>query len=593
MNATDVTAAIFGSLISLLLVAGLYVWVALALSAVFGKSGVEPWKAWVPILNTVVVLQLAGLSPWLVILAFVPVLNIAFLILWVFALYRVNAAFGLGIGMTVLSVLLLPIWASIVGWGSARWVGREEDASSRDALAPGVRRTGEAGVRRTGDTAPSLPPLASFAAPAPRTAESSGFAGGPAPQEPAGTPAFAPSSGFAPEPASASAPAPGFAPPPPYTPAVGGDSGALRPASAFDPTAGAFESASFDSGVLDSGPAPLRAASAQPPVVTPPAEVPRAVTPPPVGAAASAEALPGVVPTAGWGSPPAPGRPVSATPFGSKDADPAGERWQGFALDSTDLSAEVTGAVPGAPAPISAVGTPAAASPGSDARAAAGSTPTTAVPGPSASPAALPVPEVATTSEGVTRPPLRRDAGENPDGREPWAPARSPMSDGDAFPEASGPVSAIAGAPDAGAPRSARTSVSAYHAKPEIPEEQDVFDETIIARRKRTGWTLVPPTGDPVALSSDVVILGRRPTSDPAYPGAQLVSIQDGTVSKTHARLQLRGDRWYVTDLGSTNGVLFATVMGTEVEAPSGEEVEAGDRFLLGDAEVRLQRRDG
>ncbi len=179
------------------------------------------------------------------------------------------------------------------------------------------------------------------------------------------------------------------------------------------------------------------------------------------------------------------------------------------------------------------------------------------------------------------------------DAAEPWAPARSPMSETDAFPEASGPVSAIAGAPDAGAPRSARTSVSAFHGKPEIPDEQDVLEETIIARRKRTDWTLVPPTGEPVALSAEVVILGRRPAGDPDFPGAQLVSIHDGTVSKTHARLTLRDDRWYVTDLDSTNGVLFATVMGTEVEAPAGEEVEAGDRFLLGDAEVRLRRSDG
>ena len=34
---------------------------------------------------------------------------------------------------------------------------------------------------------------------------------------------------------------------------------------------------------------------------------------------------------------------------------------------------------------------------------------------------------------------------------------------------------------------------------------------------------------------------------------------------------------WYVTDLDSTNGVLFATVLGTEVEATPGVEAEAGE----------------
>ncbi len=45
-----------------------------------------------------------------------------------------------------------------------------------------------------------------------------------------------------------------------------------------------------------------------------------------------------------------------------------------------------------------------------------------------------------------------------------------------------------------------------------------------------------------------------------------------------------------MTDLDSTNGVLFATVMGAEVEAEPGVEVEAGERFLLGDLEVRISR---
>ena len=55
--------------------AALYVWIALALSAVFRKSGEEAWKAWVPILNAVVLLQLGGLSGWLLLLGLVPFLG--------------------------------------------------------------------------------------------------------------------------------------------------------------------------------------------------------------------------------------------------------------------------------------------------------------------------------------------------------------------------------------------------------------------------------------------------------------------------------------------------------------------------------------
>ena len=64
------------------------------------------------------------------------------------------------------------------------------------------------------------------------------------------------------------------------------------------------------------------------------------------------------------------------------------------------------------------------------------------------------------------------------------------------------------------------------------------------------------------------------------------------TVSKTHARLEHRGDGWWITDLHSTNGVLLPTYLGSEVEAEPGTAVPAGDRFLLGDAEFRLARTD-
>jgi hypothetical protein len=505
MNATDVSGVLFGMLLSLLLVAALYVWVALALSAVFRKSGVEPWKAWVPVLNTVVLLQLAGLSPWLVVLAFVPIVQIAFIAVFALAIYRLNVAFGFGIGMTVLGVLLLPVWATIVGFGSARWVGREANAPVAH-----VSRAGS-GPLRSSDTPPTLPPLPSFAPAPPSSAPPPPGAAGFTPASPAG-----------------------------FTPA--------QPAS-FSP-----------------------ASTAHPPAPSP--------TPAP--------AAEFTAPAGGWAPPPLPSPGSASGPDSAAAPAPAssapGEGWEGFAADAGDLSSEVTGAIPGAPAPVSAV---------------------PAVPAVPPIPAMLASDEVGTSSppasspgdpvEGLTRPPMVRvprgaPVDQNP---EPWAPARSPLSEPEeAFAESSGAVSAVAGAPDAGGPRSARASVSAQHAKPEIPDDDDVMDETIIARRRRTHWSLVPPTGNPVEIGSEVVILGRRPAPDPAHPGAQLIPIQDGTVSKTHARLQLRDDRWYVTDLGSTNGVLFATLMGTEVEAPPGVEVEAGDRFLLGDAEVRLMRSD-
>src|SRR4029079_18392519 len=88
-------------------------------SAVFRKSGEESWKAWVPVLNAVVLLQLGGLSGWLLLLALVP--GVGIIAVWVVvivACHRIGAALGYGPGMTVLAALLLPVWASGIGFGS-------------------------------------------------------------------------------------------------------------------------------------------------------------------------------------------------------------------------------------------------------------------------------------------------------------------------------------------------------------------------------------------------------------------------------------------------------------------------------------------
>ncbi|WP_026059853.1 DUF5684 domain-containing protein [Microbacterium yannicii] len=559
MNATDASAAVFGTLISLLLAAAVYVWLSLALSAVFRKSGVEAWKAWVPILNLAVLLQLGGFSPWLVLLSLVPVVNLAFVVILAIALYRVNVAFGYGVGMTVLGVLLLPLWATVIGFGSARWVGRETDASAERA-AHGFDP--DAGPRRMGGGRDGLPPLPSFAPPA---TDASGSAA-------ASRPTLDPRVwGFAPPETSAASETPAASEPPaaPAALAAGWESGAP-----------AAPAASAAHAVPETPPLPeTYETRARPAADSWPrrraddeSDAGDAIAPEPSSAPASSapEPVPSTVdpPEAGWTPPPMPG---------SRRRQNA---WEGFAVDSTDHSSEVTGAFTGAPAPISAV-PPVPPVPPIPALLVADDVESS---GPGS---AMDQPTSAPRHPPVTRVPA--PAASADDG-EPWAPARSPMSDTGAFADSSGAVSAVAGAPDAGAPRAARGSVSAQHARPEIPD--DAFDETIISHRRRTDWSLVPPTGDPIAIGAEVVILGRRPSPDPAHPGAQLISIQDGTVSKTHARLELRGDRWFVTDLGSTNGVLFATLMGTEVEAPPGEQVEAGDRFLLGDAEVRLVRSD-
>lgn len=460
-----------------LFLAALYIWTALALSAVFRKMGEEPWKAWVPVLNSIVLLRRAGFSGWLVLLAFVPVVNIAFLVIWIMACHRVGADFGLGVGMTVLAALVFPVWASVVGWGSARYL---------PADAP--HTTGP--LRTQAGPPPALPERIGLSGPS--VFGTHGAAGGPeAPPRPpapevfgAGWPVAQPASGsgFAP-PAHTRSSGHGFAVPPPAPQAPEGATPALR-ASARR----VEQNLDLDLEGEFLGRAPFTQTT---PVVT------------------------------------------------GSDSEP-------FA------------------GPIRAV------NPEPDTEAARPSAPIDSVPSaPSASPAAPWTPPVGAPS-----------------------PTRLPYPAGaDAHYETSAEVSAVAGAPTMGAPRSARTSVSAQHTEAEIPDDA-AFDETFIASRRRTAWTLVPPLGAPLPITGEVVILGRRPGFDAEFADAQLIPLSDETrtVSKTHARLELHGDRWLIVDLDSTNGVILISPDGDETDAAPGVAEVLTERFLLGDAELQVRK---
>lgn len=177
-------------------------------------------------------------------------------------------------------------------------------------------------------------------------------------------------------------------------------------------------------------------------------------------------------------------------------------------------------------------------------------------------------------------------------------PAAGPDRDeSDVFPELTGEVSAVPGSPAAGAPVSATSSVSAQEREREeaaAPSWTDEVERTVVVRRGRPSWELVLPDGSSVALTGDVVVLGRNPRADPSRPHAQLIVIVDATrtVSKTHARLERRGETWRIIDLGSTNGILLPSPLGTDIEVGPGDAAEVTDRFLLGDAALRLQRTD-
>ncbi|QLD12182.1 DUF5684 domain-containing protein [Microbacterium oleivorans] len=524
--------------LSTVLGAVLYVWTALALAGVFRKTGEEPWQAWVPGLNIAVVLRLGGFSPWLVLIGLVPVAGwVALAVLIVVAAHRIGRDFDAGPGMTVLAAVLFVVWASILGLGPARWRGRRPSATpapwvfSPPLSEPDVRaEPGPAsppGLREPVAPPTIATPLLSPLHFRPEPLAGSGERSGSDPD----ADADADAAPRAPEREQAPAglePSP-WAPPSPFAPSVRADVAAAAPAR-----------------------------------VTPIApEAPEAATPAASGAAAAAAPAP-VAPApvaAGVEAADAPGGPQlrDATPGGAPATTTSGvdeesddARWPSEIDDVSALS----------PSPF----------PSRAASDRPGVVPSFADPDAAASPHAG-----RRTWDAVPATPIARRAfGAAPD----------------EFPELSDEVSAVVGAPAAGAPRTAEAAVPAQLRRAEAADDESEADHTVVVARRRVFWQLVLPDAAVVPLSADVVIVGRQPAPDPDFPRAQLVAIADGTrtVSKTHARLELRSGLWHITDLHSTNGVVLTSFLGTEIELEPGSDAPAGERFLLGDAELRIER---
>lgn len=267
LGAASAGLGLLSSLLQLLVAVGLYVWLALALSAVFRKAGQATWKAWVPVVNMWTLFELAGMKGWWAvvqavagIVAFVggtiaggiaaaAVIEAGFsgegaagaaigagltatllwllyaalmLVLQINMMRGLNRGFGLGTGHFILGILLLPVWASVAGWGTARWRAPSAEASTLPASPFGGTSEAAAGTTAEGADTVTAPPAPSmFAPPAmptipaiPRTAPPAGSAWVPPPVAPAPTPSPAPAPSPVPPPAPAPAPVASPAPAP-------------------------------------------------------------------------------------------------------------------------------------------------------------------------------------------------------------------------------------------------------------------------------------------------------------------------------------------------------------------------------------------
>lgn len=584
--------------LGLLIGIAIYVWYAFALSRLFPRIDGEGWKGWVPVLNEAEILARGGVPAWSVVFYFIPLVQLYGIYLKVVATHRINKRFGHGAGMTVLAILLPPVWATVLAWGAAPYPEGERLA----ALQPGPRRSAPPAAApardASGYTIPSfspsgMPPAEAPAlvfpdyAPPARTAEAEASA-------PTDAPAPAPSAWGAPpqptaaQPPVADAPVRSFAPPaqPPAPHPVGTASAPPPPApqtSASPPSAPeAFAPQPF----APPPPAPPQAAPRPPasPEPVAPAEQPVSAPLPP--APAEAHPTTGIM-AAMSGLPAAPAtgaleQPPAAAPEAPQPSAPE--------PPAAPLFVEVPSAHPATSVfePVARPSTPAVSD----------SLPPVDEPQP-----VEPVDEPQRAVRSV--PPSFRDGGSQD--AAPQMPTIRPAPDLsvgaplEAPPIASQlateqPVSPAASlAPSAPQAPAAAPIAPQGGLHPEVdatvltprPTDDDLDATVVVARKRGVRRVLVLDDGRRFALSGASVVIGRNPTGE---AGEQRLAISDTTrtLSKTHARLVVQEDEWRLTDLHATNGVVVVADDGSEMLLDPGESVIGTGRFILGEVGMHV-----
>jgi hypothetical protein len=107
-----------------------YVVGAILLGRIFKKAGVESWKAWVPIYNTWVMLQIGGQQGFWSILLLITVINIAAIVFMYIAMYEIGLKLGKSGAFVVLAIFLPLVWMIWLAFDDSKWHGKKVAATN-------------------------------------------------------------------------------------------------------------------------------------------------------------------------------------------------------------------------------------------------------------------------------------------------------------------------------------------------------------------------------------------------------------------------------------------------------------------------------
>ncbi len=128
-NTTQVDQAAVMSMFIFFIVFGLivavvsYVVSAFLLSRIFKKAGVEGWKAWVPVYNMWILLELGDQKGFWAVLAIIPFVNIVSVVFMIIAEYNIGLKLGKEGWFVLLAIFLPLVWMIWLAFDKSTWKG--------------------------------------------------------------------------------------------------------------------------------------------------------------------------------------------------------------------------------------------------------------------------------------------------------------------------------------------------------------------------------------------------------------------------------------------------------------------------------------
>ncbi|HSW77484.1 MAG TPA: DUF5684 domain-containing protein [Candidatus Chromulinivoraceae bacterium] len=122
---------LFVMLFALVFGIAMYIIFALLMGRIFKKAGVESWKAWVPVYNNWVLLELGGQQGFWAVLALVPVVNIVSAVFIYIAMHNIGLKLGKEGAFVLLAIFLPVVWLIWLAVDSSTWEGKQKQKAAQ------------------------------------------------------------------------------------------------------------------------------------------------------------------------------------------------------------------------------------------------------------------------------------------------------------------------------------------------------------------------------------------------------------------------------------------------------------------------------